>query len=93
MPNFSERYIGQTRLLLTVLPYVGRQTDFALKGGTAINFFYRDGPRLSVDIDLHYLPDQPRKEAVARIRSNMEAIGASLQRMLPGSQYSLHPQT
>ena len=34
MPDFSERYIGQTRLLLTVLPYVGRQTDFALKGGT-----------------------------------------------------------
>jgi hypothetical protein len=33
MPGFSERYIDQTRLLLTVLPYVGRQTDFAIKAG------------------------------------------------------------
>jgi predicted nucleotidyltransferase component of viral defense system len=33
---------------------------FALKGGTAINFFLRDMPRLSVDIDLTYLPIEPR---------------------------------
>jgi hypothetical protein len=32
-----------------------------LKGGTAINLFVRDTPRLSVDIDLAYLPvDEPR---------------------------------
>lgn len=93
MPDFNESYIAQTRLLLTVLPFVSRRPDFALKGGTAINFFYREGPRLSVDIDLHYLPDHPRDRAIAGIRANMQAIGQSLERALPGCYYSLHPTT
>ncbi len=47
-----ERYIEQVRLLLSVLPDIAAEEVFALKGGTAINLFYRDMPRLSVDIDL-----------------------------------------
>ena len=47
-----DRYLAQVRLLLTVLPEIARETAFALKGGTAINLFYRDLPRLSVDLDL-----------------------------------------
>ena len=39
-------------MLVSLLPIVARQTCFALKGGTAINLFIRDMPRLSVDIDL-----------------------------------------
>ncbi|MDE0126392.1 MAG: nucleotidyl transferase AbiEii/AbiGii toxin family protein [Bryobacterales bacterium] len=39
-----------------MLPYICRQTDFALKGGTAINLFFRHLPRYSVDIDLIFLP-------------------------------------
>jgi hypothetical protein len=43
-------YRAQVSLLLSVLPYVAKEKDFALKGGTAINLFVRDMPRLSVDI-------------------------------------------
>ena len=48
-------YFRQVELLLRVLPLVDREAVFALKGGTAINFFVRDLPRVSVDIDLVYL--------------------------------------
>lgn len=45
-------FFEQVRLLVALLPHVARQKCFALKGGTAINLFLRDMPRLSVDIDL-----------------------------------------
>ena len=47
-----DRYVAQVRLLVSVLPDIAQETAFALKGGTAINLFCRDLPRLSVDIDL-----------------------------------------
>ena len=49
-------FFRQAELLLRVLPSVNEEEVFALKGGTAINFFFRDLPRLSFDIDLTYLP-------------------------------------
>lgn len=52
----SEPYRAQMDLLLQVLPLVAKEESFALKGGTAINLFVRDMPRLSVDIDLTWLP-------------------------------------
>ncbi len=54
--NFSD----QVQLLVQLLPLVAKQPCFALKGGTAINLFVRDMPRLSVDIDLAYLPVEDR---------------------------------
>jgi hypothetical protein len=45
----STPYRDQVSLLLRVLPIVGREAAFALKGGTAINLFVRDLPRLSID--------------------------------------------
>ncbi len=48
-------FYKQANLLLRVLPIINEHRVFALKGGTAINFFVRDLPRLSVDIDLTYL--------------------------------------
>lgn len=48
----SETYQRQVELLIAVMPFVAAETAFALKGGTAINLFIRDLPRLSVDIDL-----------------------------------------
>ncbi|PWW01710.1 nucleotidyltransferase AbiEii toxin of type IV toxin-antitoxin system [Hoeflea marina] len=47
------------------------QSDFALKGGTAINLFVRDMPRLSVDIDLTYLFVAGRPESLAEIRAGL----------------------
>lgn len=73
----------QVRLLVRVLPYVARETDFALKGGTAINFFLRDMPRLSVDIDLAYLPLEPRETALPKIRVALARIGEQLMASSP----------
>ena len=49
-------YFKQAELMLKAIPHVAAETCFALKGGTAINLFVREMPRLSVDIDLTYLP-------------------------------------
>jgi hypothetical protein len=57
-------YYKQAELLLRILPIINTEVDFALKGGTAINFFVRDMPRLSVDIDLTYLPVGEREIAL-----------------------------
>ena len=61
-------YFRQAELLLRVLPLVARETVFALKGGTAINFFVRDLPRVSVDIDLVYLPVGERDLSLREIK-------------------------
>lgn len=52
------------QLLVRLLPLVSEEHCFALKGGTAINLFVRDLPRLSVDIDLAYLPLELRSQAL-----------------------------
>ncbi|WP_230460542.1 nucleotidyl transferase AbiEii/AbiGii toxin family protein [Sansalvadorimonas verongulae] len=73
-------WFKQVQLLVRLLPLVSEEPCFALKGGTAINLFVRDLPRLSVDIDLAYLPLQPRdkalpdaKAALGRIAKNVNA--------------------
>jgi predicted nucleotidyltransferase component of viral defense system len=75
---FSESYRKQVALLIRVIPIVAEETCFALKGGTAINLFIRDMPRLSVDIDLTYLPVQPYKESLAAIDAAMGRIAAQV---------------
>ena len=61
-------YLDTARLLTQVAPLVFVDDTFALKGGTAINLFVRDMPRLSVDLDLVF-PDHtlPRDEALAHV--------------------------
>lgn len=58
MNTWDKRYTDRVQLLVDVLPTLAKETRFALKGGTAINLFERDLPRLSVDIDLTWLPTQ-----------------------------------
>jgi predicted nucleotidyltransferase component of viral defense system len=70
----SERFRHQVALLIEVLPFVATEAVFALKGGTAINLFVRDKPRLSVDIDLTYLPVAPRPESLSAIDAAMKRI-------------------
>lgn len=62
-----KQYLKQLRLLLEIMPYVSDEPCFALKDGTAINLFIRDFPRISVDIDLVYLPQNDRKTALQEI--------------------------
>jgi predicted nucleotidyltransferase component of viral defense system len=71
-------YYAQVNLLVRVLPVVAREGCFALKGGTAINLFVRDLPRLSVDIDLAYLPVGERTAALEEIDAALGRIAASL---------------
>jgi len=75
----NQIYLDTARLLTQVAPLVFQDGVFALKGGTAINMFVRDMPRLSVDLDLVF-PDHtlPRDEALARIN---EAIRNAAERL------------
>ena len=57
---------------MTVMGIMDWDGCFALKGGTALNFFYEDMPRLSVDIDLVYLPVNSREEALREIRAALQ---------------------
>lgn len=66
-------------LLVRVLPVLEVHPVFALKGGTAINLFVRDLPRLSVDIDLAYEPVKNRDESLADINENLSQIAKKLE--------------
>lgn len=77
-------YEDQVRLLLDVLPLLLRNSSFALKGGTAINLFIRDMPRLSVDIDLTYLPIEPRAETISNINSSLKKSSHDISKKLKG---------
>jgi predicted nucleotidyltransferase component of viral defense system len=71
----DKTYADTVRLLLAVAPDVFANDIFAMKGGTAINLFVQDMPRLSVDIDVVYLPWQtPRDEALQAINQELAAI-------------------
>lgn len=74
----------QVRLLVALLPSVAKQSCFALKGGTAINLFVRDMPRLSVDIDLAYLPVEDRDTSLANIDTALGAITANMEQHIAG---------
>lgn len=56
LDHWDRRYTDRVQLLVEILPVLAREPRFALKGGTAINLFEHDLPRLSVDIDLAWLP-------------------------------------
>ena len=56
LDHWGRRYTDRVRLLVEILPVLASEPGFALKGGTAINLFEHDLPRLSVDIDLAWLP-------------------------------------
>ena len=73
-----DRYVAQVRLLLSVLPDIAAETVFALKGGTAINLFYRDMPRLSVDVDLTYLPVADRQSSLEDMDDAFSRIVAAI---------------
>lgn len=75
----NEKYLSQVVLVVEVLQYIAKENCFALKGGTAINLFYNNLPRLSVDIDLTYTGFEERKEACGNINAALERITKTLQ--------------
>ena len=79
-------FFKQAELLLRILPLIYKEDVFALKGGTAINFFVRELPRLSVDIDLTYLPVNDRDFALNEIRRILLLISEGIKRRISGTE-------
>ena len=79
----QQQYSNQVRLLISLIGFVNQEKKFALKGGTAINLFVRDFPRLSVDIDLVYLPITTREAALIDCHTCLTRIGSDIQNRLP----------
>ena len=75
----NQVYLDTARLLTQVAPFVFTDGTFALKGGTAINLFVRDMPRLSVDLDLVFTDHQPsRDQALQRINAAIQQSAVQL---------------
>lgn len=79
-------FFKQADLLVQVIPFVVAEACFALKGGTGINFFVRNFPRLSVDIDLVYLPVEDRSTTLRGIHAALGRIAAKIRRAMPTVQ-------
>ncbi len=84
MVNRDNPYFRQVALIIDLLPLIGEEACFALKGGTAINLFVRDLPRLSVDIDLTYLQREARNDALSNIAVALERVAGRVEVTMPG---------
>lgn len=81
----NEAYRKQVGLIMDALPEIAKEDCFAMHGGTAINLFVREMPRLSVDIDLTCVEIAERKEtldlinaALIRVKERIEALRSSI---------------
>ncbi len=82
-------YKKQVALLLDILPEITKEDVFALHGGTAINLFSLNMPRLSVDIDLTYIPaSNNRYTDLRNIRSALDRIKERLKKQMPAIRFS-----
>jgi predicted nucleotidyltransferase component of viral defense system len=82
----NDAYKQQVRLLLGVLPEVAKESRLAMHGGTAINLFVRNMPRLSVDIDLTFVELGEREEAINAINDALVRIKERIEILLPKAQ-------
>lgn len=73
-------YRQKVELLLRILPFVTDEDCFAIHGGTAINLFVKNLHRLSVDIDVTYIPVEDRNTSFERINEALERIADRLKR-------------
>lgn len=77
-------YRRQVALLIRIMPSVFRIKDFAVHGGTAINLFYKNMPRYSVDIDLTYIPITDRRTSIDVINAHLTQLKQMIERTVPG---------
>ena len=82
----NDAYKQQVRLLLDVLPEVAKESCLAMHGGTAINLFVRDMPRLSIDIDLTFVELGEREEAINAINEALVRIKKRIEALRPAAQ-------
>lgn len=82
----EERFVKQVELLLRVAPEIAGIEEFALHGGTGINLFYHNMPRLSVDIDLTYIPVENRNKDLRNISLLLKKLTERLRKTIPAIQ-------
>lgn len=82
----ADIYRRQAALLIRSVPFVAAEKEFALKGGTAINLFLRNMPRLSVDIDLTYVRVADRSTSLKAIDAGMKRIADAITKGMHGAQ-------
>jgi len=87
-PESLEKVIRLISLLHGIFQDPGLRERLVLKGGTALNLFLFDVPRLSVDIDLNYIGsvdregmEAERPSLEARLQSIFAADGFKVRRM------------
>ena len=80
----NDIYRRQVALLIRVMPLVFKIEDFAVHGGTAINLFYRNLPRYSVDIDVTYIPLEDRNTSLVKINSHLSELKTAIEKSVPG---------
>ena len=88
----DKKYKATTCLLLKCLSEVAKENVFALYGGTAINsanFFLRNMPRTSIDIDLAYIPIQDRNTSLNNILSSLRNIEDNIKSNIPETKVFL----
>lgn len=87
----NERYRKQVALLIRIMPSVYRIADFAVHGGTAINLFYKEMPRYSVDIDITYIPIRERDESLLAINAHLVELKQAIEKSVPGIRITHKP--
>ena len=80
----EEQYTKQVTLILRIIPELNKMPEFAMHGGTAINLFYHDMPRISVDIDLTYIPFDGREKDLQNIGLLLKKLSEKLKKTIPG---------
>jgi predicted nucleotidyltransferase component of viral defense system len=84
----KDTYKNQVVLLIDILLEVAKENVFALHGGTAINLFHLNMPRLSVDIDLTFVPfSNSRNKDLSKIRQSLESVKNRLKVSFPNIRF------
>ena len=87
----NEQYKKQVALLIRIMPSVYRIADFAVHGGTAINLFYKEMPRYSVDIDITYIPLKGREESMQAINVHLIELKQMIEKTIPDIRITHKP--
>ena len=88
--KYSDKYYKQLELVIMILPEIAKEECFCIKGGTAINLFYANMPRISVDIDLVYLPLNDRTTAIQEIEKALLRIKSNIESLYDDTKVSTH---
>lgn len=84
-----DAYKKQVALLIDILTEIAKEDTFALHGGTAINLFHLNMPRLSVDIDLtSVLFSDNRNKDLKKIRYSLDSIKKRLKLAFPNIRFN-----